>query len=204
MLSAVTTDVAERYRRVIRSASPENVAAWAATGRAGLLVLREDLAGRLRPEIGPGVHPRDQIDNLTAAVAAIAAAEPEAFLEVFPDEASDDTSFVLTGLGQIDDPRATARLVRAADSSSDWIRMDAAIGLGRRRSAIASAALVRLLDDRAYLVRYHALRSLASVGDASSLSALRAFAPQAAIERTLADEAIAMIEARASDDGANG
>lgn len=77
--------------------------------------------------------------------------------------------------------------------------MHAAIGLGRRADPLATATLSWLLQDPVYLVRYHALRSLAVIGGGEALEALRRFEPPAPIERTLADEAIAAIGARVSD-----
>jgi HEAT repeat protein len=74
--------------------------------------------------------------------------------------------------------------------------MDVAIGLGRRASPIATATLVRLIDDEDSLVRYHALQSLARIGDPSALTALRQFRGPNNREIELAVEAIHSIEAR--------
>ena len=49
---------------------------WASTGRPGLLLLREYLAGTWDPPPAPGVHARDILDNAAAAAAAIASANP--------------------------------------------------------------------------------------------------------------------------------
>jgi HEAT repeat protein len=75
--------------------------------------------------------------------------------------------------------------------------MHAAIGLGRRPSTLAGDALGRLLADDDYLVRYHALKSLAKIGDDMALPYLRRFEPPPGIERTLADAAITAIADRA-------
>lgn len=172
--------------------------AWAATGRPGLLLLRAYLAGTWDPPPSPGVHERDVLDNTAAAVAAIAAANPDSFLDVFEGDAFAANSFVLDGLGQIDDPRATDRLARAT-ASRDWgTRMHAAIGLGRRRSPLATGTLGRLLDDEEDLVRFHALRSLARIGDAAVLPLVRGMTPRSNHESELIDEAVAAIVARAN------
>jgi HEAT repeat protein len=75
--------------------------------------------------------------------------------------------------------------------------MHSAIGLGRRASSVATATLARLLGDPEYLVRHHALRSLATVGDGSALAALREHEPDSQPERELAEAAIRSIEGRA-------
>jgi HEAT repeat protein len=181
---------------VIERGSESDLAAWAVSGRDGLLLLRAAILGRGSWD---GVHPKDVIDGLTAASAAIAAQQPTAFLEVFADPRFDENGWVLTGLGHIDDDRATERLASAAGAQSSWTRMDAAIGLGRRPVAKAVDALIPLLDDPEYLVRYHALRSLGAVGGARAADALRAFQAPSTHERQLADGAISEIERRLGD-----
>jgi HEAT repeat protein len=177
---------------------------WAGTGLPGLLELRDVLAGAQRSDWD--VSEREAIDNLSASTIAIAAANPAAFLEVF-DQALDENTFVLDGLGAIDDPRATARLARAAGSKDRWVRMEAAIGLGRRQSPVASAALVELLADADSLVRFHALAGLAAVGDEAALRPLRLFAAPTPAEGQMAAHAVASIESRrnlGSDRGGSG
>jgi HEAT repeat protein len=147
------------------------------------------------------VHPKDVIDGLSAAAAAIAATNPSAFLDVFADQEFEENGYVLTGLGYIDDPRATERLARATTSETSWTRMDAAIGLGRRRGPAAVEALVGLLHDPDDLVRYHTLRSLGAVGDARALQALTSFDPPSENEQRLASEALRSIENRLNDEG---
>ena len=146
-----------------------------------------------------GTHPRDVIDNTTAAFGAIAAAEPLAFLEVFDGDRFRESGYVLTGLGKIDDPRATERLIRAAGSRDQWTRMDVAIGLGRRPSLAATETLGGLLADDEFLVRHHALRSLTRIGDESALPILRSMQPQSPHEAELVDGAIAAIVGRGAE-----
>jgi HEAT repeat protein len=146
-----------------------------------------------------GTHPRDLVDNLAAAVAAIAAAEPHAFLEVFDDDRFLEDGYVLLGLGKIDDPRATERLIRVAGSGDKWRRMDVAIGLGRRASPASTDTLGRLLDDDDYLVRYHALASLAKIGDTSVVPTLRRFQAKSTHEAGLVEETISAILGRAAE-----
>ena len=178
--------------------------AWASTGRPGLLLLREYLAGTWDQPPAPVVHERDVLDNTAAVVAAIAAANPDAFLDVFAGNAFDPNSFVLDGLGQIHDPRATERLVRAT-GSRDWgTRMHTAIGLGRRSSPLATSTLGRLLRDDDDLVRYHALRSLERIGDAGVLPLLRDMSPRSSREAELIDQAEASIVERANSAKPNG
>jgi HEAT repeat protein len=183
---------------VVEDGTDADVAAWVATGRDGLLVLRNELMGG-QPRQWQDVHPKDAIDGLSAAVAAIAAEHPGAFLDLFADRQFDENGFVLIGLGQIDDPRATERLAAAARSRSNWTRMDAAIGLGRRPATLAVDALMPLLQDLDYLVRFHALRSLGAVGDARALRALTAFHAPSEVEANLANEAVQAIARRLKD-----
>jgi HEAT repeat protein len=201
MDDATSSDAAlERLRRAVERGTARDLDAWAATGLPGLRLLRDLLTGAIDPDF-PDVHTRDEIDNLTAAVAAIAAAHPAGFLHVFRDSAFDTYSYVLTGLGHIDDPRATDRLAGAARSKDKWTRMHAAIGLGRLRSSVAVATLVELLTDPDHLVRYHSLVGLAAVGDGTALPALGDFVAATAAERQLADEAISAITSRGSSPG---
>jgi HEAT repeat protein len=185
----------ERLRLAVERGTDHDLNAWAATGLYGLRLLRDVLNGKRKLE-EKSVYSRDASDNMTAAVAAIAKAHPADFLDVFADPAFDKNSFVLVGLGQIDDPRATDRLAGAAKSRDYMIRMDAAIGLGRRRSQPAVVALAGLLGDCEYLVRYHALKGLAKVGDETALTALIEFAAPTEYEKQLAKQAVSAIEAR--------
>lgn len=77
-----------------------------------------------------------------------------------------------------------------------------AIGL-KRASAVADDALADLIADPEYLVRYHALESLAAIGSETALPALEGFVGRSAVERELAERAIAAItrRARTNDSG---
>ena len=200
----VSYEVVERFEASLVDGSSEAIADWAATGAAGLLHLRDYLDGRLDPLPADGVNAIVLIDNTSASVAAIAAAHPESFLEAFEADRFREDTFVLTGLGQIDDPRATDRLARAASSRDQWVRMHAAIGLGRRVSPLATATLEPLLTDDEYLVRYHSLKSLAGIGDIAAVPALRRMVPPTPREAELIAETIASITDRASDGRVSG
>jgi HEAT repeat protein len=192
--------VDELLKAALEQGRPSDIDAWAVTGRAGLLRLRSYLEGAL--DLGsasPRVHPIDLLDNEAAAVAAIAAAHPDAFLEVFGDARWAAHEAVVIGLGEIDDPAATRRLMRATVSVDHWVRMRAAIGLGRRASSAASVVLGRLLEDPDDLVRSHALRSLERIGGAEALPSLRRLRSPSAYETTLARQAIESILARIDD-----
>ena len=76
-------EVGERLSAAYALGTDEALGRWAATGRAGVLLLREFLDGTWDPPPAPGVFSRDLVDNTSALVAAIAEAEPEAILEVF-------------------------------------------------------------------------------------------------------------------------
>ncbi len=198
---AVVDHVAERFEASLGRGSAEAIAAWAATGRDGLLVLRDYLDGRLDPLPATGIDPINLIDNTSASIAAIAAAHADAFLEVFEPERFHDSTSVLVGLGQIDDPRATNRLAAAAGSADHWVRMQVAIGLGLRPSPLATASLIRLAEDHEYLVRYHAIRSLARIGDETALSTLRGLDPASPHEADVVRQAIGSIVERGATRG---
>jgi hypothetical protein len=189
------SDVEDRYLAALRSSDRATLAAWAATGATGVELLRRELT-RQRIRSGDGVEGRDVIDNATAAVAAIAEAAPHPYLTAFMDERWAHSGLVLVGLGRIDDPEATRRLVIGIESDDWTTRIDAAMGLGRRADPRATRALVEALDDEEYLVRYHAMRSLGAIGDETALPALARPAWPTAGEDELARTARDAIEAR--------
>ena len=191
------TDPAELLDEVVRGRDSDM---WADTGRAGLLVLREELSKRWGwGDRWRDVYPTQRIDGLNEASAAIAARWPNEFLEVFANRRFDRDEFVLCGLGQIDDERATERLARASTARglfSSFTRKWAAIGLGRRPSDLATDALLRLLRDRDYLVRAHTYESLGAIGDRRALQALAEFRAPSTREQEFANDARALIEQR--------
>jgi hypothetical protein len=195
----MTDPVEERLTEAYRTGERAALADWASTGRPGLLLLRDFLTEVWDPGPMKGTHSRDLVDNLSAVVAAIAVAHPTAFLDVFDDDRYRESTYVLTGLGQIDDPHATERILRAVGSRDSFTRMHVAIGLGRRPSLAATETLGRLVSDDEYLVRYHALQSLARIGDASVLPILRRSRPDSSYEVGLVEETISAIEGRAAD-----
>jgi HEAT repeat protein len=194
----MTATIRDRLAAALATGSDADLAAWASTGPAGVLVLRDELGGKATTEPARPTHPRDIIDNLSAATAAISRVEPEAFLAAFAGREWSADPFVLVGLGRIDDERATARLIDATLSPGESARMHAAIGLAGRRSEAVATALGRLLDDGQYLVRYHALASLATSGTSAALPDLERFEPLTEVERTMRDAAVARISGRAS------
>jgi HEAT repeat protein len=189
------SDTRARYTAALQSSDRATLERWAGTGADGVELLRRELE---RPTIQPpaGGHDREVLDNLTALIAAIAEAAPHPYLTAFMDERWARNGLVLLGLGRIDDPEATRRLVIGL-GADDWTtRIDAAMGLGRRADPRATAALVEALDDEEYLVRYHAFRSLTAIGDESALRALARPAWPTVIEADLARTARDAIEAR--------
>jgi hypothetical protein len=154
----------ERLSAVVRRGSEVDIEAWAATGRLGVLMLRDALKPGFASVEWEGLHDRGVLDSLATAFTTIAERHPNDFLEVFSDPAFDENTFVLDGFGQIDDARATARLVAASASPDHGVRMHAAIGLGGRPVPEAGEALLRLQADPDFLVRHHASQSLAALG----------------------------------------
>ena len=109
----MTDEIRDRLAAALATGSEADLAAWASTGQAGVIYLRDELAGRHVTEPRHATHPRDIIDNLGAATAAIAAREPAAFLAAFAGDEWTSNTFVLDGLARIDDAQATARLIEA-------------------------------------------------------------------------------------------
>jgi hypothetical protein len=181
------------FAAVLASGSDADLSAWAATGPSGVVLLRDELAGRRTTTPARQTSPRDIIDNLSAATVAIAESEPEVFLDAFAGVEWASNTFVLDGFGRIDGERATDRLIEATRSGDEWARMHAAIGLAGRRSDAVSIALERLLDATEYLVRYHALASLSTSGTPAAVAHLERFDPPSDIERAMRDEAIRRI-----------
>jgi hypothetical protein len=180
--------------KAVVDGSETDLQAWARTGPRGVLVLRGVLDGTIEPKWS-GTHPRDRMDGPSEAVARLASRD-RAFLETFAGNAFANNTFVLTGLGQIDDAEATDRLARAARATDQFVRMRAAIGLRRRTSAVAEAALMGLIADPEFVVRYHALESLAAIGTEMALPALERFVGTSPLESELAERAIAAITRR--------
>jgi HEAT repeat protein len=167
----------ERLTAVVTQGSDEDMDAWASTGRAGVLILRDALQPGFARLDWEGLHDRDVLDGLATAFTAIAARHPDEFLQVFEGAAFDENTFVLDGLGHIDDARATARLVSASASRDHGVRMHAAIGLGGRPAPEAREALLKLQADPDFLVRHHASQSLAAIGRGDSPSEINGRSP---------------------------
>lgn len=175
------------------------LADWLASGDSVVRELRDELAGTRRANIPGGLADREIIDNLAVVSAAVAEAHPDAFLSTFRGRRWRTDTFVVAGLGHVDRPEATERLLALVGDPSASVRMDAVIGLGRSTSAAAAAALTVALDDAEYLVRYHALDGLARVGDDACRHALEAFCARddvAPVERQMAQTALDSIRRR--------
>ncbi len=195
------SDVEALLVDVLTEPTPSALSAWAATGKAGLKRLRAELDGTRHAALPSSCDPRDTVEHLGAAIAALAEAEPDEFLATFSAPAWRTAPGVVTGLGVIDRPAATRRLLEAIAGPDPRVRTDAAIGLGNREGPEVTASLVAALDDEAQFVRFHALRSLAKVGDASALDALHSLARRddaESWELELAGAAVQIIEARAA------
>jgi HEAT repeat protein len=175
------------------------LADWLASGTEVVGELHDELAGTRRAEIPGGLADREIMDNLSAVVAAVAEAHPDAFLSTFEGQRWRTDTFVIGGLGHVGRPEATDRLLALVDERSASVRMYAVIGLGRVPCPASAAALAAALDDTDYLVRYHALEGLAAVGDDACRPALDVFLTRedvAPVERQLAQTALDVIHGR--------
>lgn len=149
------------------------VARLAALGTPALLRLIAILDGTRWYGTPPGNDVRDFAERLEAALAAVAQARPEAFLEEAARPGRLECHAVVAAAGALKDPRAVELLFSAAGAASWSSRWTAIRVLARRRSARAAATLVRALKDRDSLVRMAAAEGLAGLGDERALTPLR-------------------------------
>ncbi len=137
--------------------------AWIALGPKGLDRLRRELSGEVRADIPGDVHPKVVIDNLTWASRKIGTAYPEEFLSTFPSPQWDSNPFVCAGLGGIQLPDATRRLMRLLSHDDKWIRIQAAAALRGHRHRGLESALLAARDDPEFLVRYQVEERIAEL-----------------------------------------
>ena len=129
--------------------------AWTGSGPEGVSRLHAELSGEHRVRVPDGVHSRDFLDNLTWASGLIASVYPDEFLATFRSSDWDDNVFVCAGLGEIQRPEATKRLMRLMGHEDKWIRINAAVALRGHRHRGLQSVLLAALNDPDDLVRYH-------------------------------------------------
>ena len=151
------------FAAVLIEGTDEAADAWISSGPQAVRRLRTELNREHPVRIPEGAHPRDVLDNLAWASRLIAAAYPDVFLSTFTSPAWDANTFVCSGLGGIQRPDATKRLMRLLGHENKWIRTQAAVALRGHRHRGLKSALLAALDDPEYLVRYHVEERLAEL-----------------------------------------
>jgi HEAT repeat protein len=145
----------------LREQDAESAAVLAATGDAGArrlvsLALGEESEPFDNPI--PDVDGRDGIDRWSAALSVVAVCAPSAFMDGIADKEMNIT--LLSILGGVDDPRATAILCQHV-ADEDWLRRyNSVSALGRHNDAAARPCIERALSDAHLVVRAAAINAV--------------------------------------------
>lgn len=145
----------------LREQDAESAAVLAATGDAGArrllsLTFGEESAPFDNPN--PDVDGRDAIDRWSAALSVVAVAAPSAFMDGITGKEMNVT--LLSILGDVDDPRATAILCQHV-ADEDWLRRyNSVSALGQRNDAAARPCIERALSDPHMVVRAAAIKAV--------------------------------------------
>ena len=154
-------DSEQLFAQALVDGTDEAIAGLIATGPGTVHRLLQELTGERRATVPEGTADRLLLDNLTWISHEVARAFPDEFLTAFTEDHWDENSFVCSGLGAIQRPEVTERLMRILTSKNKWLRISAAVALRDHRHPDLKAALVAALEDPDYLVRYHVEERLA-------------------------------------------
>ncbi len=106
----------------------------------------------------PDVDGRDASDRWSAALSVVAVAAPSAFMDAIAGKEMNVT--LLSILGGVDDPRATAILCQHV-ADKDWLcRYNSVSALGRCNDAAARPCIERALSDPHLVVRAAAIKAV--------------------------------------------
>jgi HEAT repeat protein len=154
-------DIDKAIADFLRRADSASERALAETGRAGLdrvLDLWYGRAARSTPDVVDGPHGQVAADAWSAMLSTVAYANPSAFVDSLAGQPV--STAILTILGDVDDPRATAILC-AHVADDDWLRRyNAVASLARRDEQVARQCLERALDDQNLVVRSRAIAAV--------------------------------------------
>ena len=154
--------------------SDHSYEAFGANGPATVRHFRDYLSGARQIPLPRVSDPRGHMDNETGLSCWLARRYPEEYLATFNSTEWLGYSDVVLGLGCTRLPAATPTLIAVLEGDGDvWVRLSAARSLRHLPGDDTVVALVRALDDREYLVQYHAIGSLGEVGDRAVLDLLR-------------------------------
>lgn len=150
----------------------KTLATLAAAGPGAVLAFRDWLAGDLDLDLPRGLG-RDFGDQVQLVSDLLAERFPGEYVAAFDEPRWRSTSWVISGLGRTGSPAVRPLLVALLRSREpELVRLHAAIALRHVPGADTVAALLDVLDDPEYLVRYHAIESLGAVGDERVLARL--------------------------------
>jgi HEAT repeat protein len=144
----------------LREQDAESAAVLAATGDAGARRLVSLAFGEESEPFDnpiPHVDGRDAIDRWSAALSVVAVAAPSAFMDAIAGKEMNVA--LLSILGGVDDPRATAILCQHV-ADEDWLRRcNSVSALGRRNGAAPRPCIERALSDSHLVVRAAAIKA---------------------------------------------
>ncbi|NNN21672.1 MAG: HEAT repeat domain-containing protein [Acidimicrobiales bacterium] len=161
------------FRSTLTEMDTESLLELKSYGETAIKLFQAFLQGEIKV---PGVNSRVMIDNIMEMSCWLAAHLPDEFLEAFNSPIWMSSIFVVQGLGHTRSPAALPNLINALSNSSREIRMSAAIALGHIYGNESRHALRLAVNDREYLVRYHAISSIGKIGDLADIEWLSSLA----------------------------
>ena len=163
----VEEPVDELMATYLRTGDRTTLEAVADAGPAALLHLRKQLDGKVPPGVG-----RDAIDFMTTLCCTLAARYPSEFVAAFSAELWRNNGFVIAGYGYAAVAEVEPLLIETLSDGDMWLRRDAARALRSFPTQDARTALTAALDDPEFLVRFHVIESLGTIGDEAVLRRL--------------------------------
>jgi hypothetical protein len=151
----------------LRTGDRTRLEAVADAGPAAVLLLREQLGGKVPPGVG-----RDAIDFMMTLSCTLAARYPSEFVAAFSAERWRNNGFVIAGYGYAAVPEVEPLLIETLSDGEKWLRSHAARALRSFPTQDARTALTAALDDPEFLVRFHVIESLGTIGDEAVLRRL--------------------------------
>ena len=151
----------------IRTGDRTRLEAVADAGPAAVLLLREQLGGKVPPGVG-----RDAMDFMMTLSCTLAARYPTEFVAAFSAERWRNNGFVIAGYGYAAVPEIEPMLIETLSDGEKRLRSHAARALRSFPTQDARTALTAALDDPDFLVRFHVIESLGTIGDEAVLRRL--------------------------------
>ena len=132
----------------------------------------------VRPsDLPPGTDSRVVLDNMRTVSGRLATQFPSEFVAAFQAPRWRSSSEVLYGFGKVQDPWVQPILIEVLLGDAHWsVRTTTASALASFPGDESVQALLAVLDDPEYLVQYHAIRALGTIGNRAALDRLQAIA----------------------------